>query len=384
MKRKASALLALIVAMISFTLPACSRTHAEDHEGGHEEQNKVVVTSPEARDVVITQPYVCQIRAKRYTEIRALEEGYLEEIDVKEGQAVKEKQVMFRVLPVLYKAKLEAERAEAKYAEIKLRNAKRLNEQKIVSDQDVALNEAELAKAEAKVRLAEAELNFTEVKAPFDGIMDRLYQMQGSLVKKEDLLTNLSDNSVMWVYFNVPEARYLEYEGRQAEGPQGKRDDSSRLHLADSRVELVLANGSKFPYSPGNTVTVEGKFNNETGNIAFRADFPNPDRLLRHGQTGTIRILRTMHNATVIPQRAAFEVLDKQYVWVVGEDHVVHRRPITIEHELEDIFVIKSGLELKDKIILEGVRQVQDGQKLEDFEFEKLGEALKHQKQHAE
>ena len=128
---------------------------------------------------------------------------------------------------------------------------------------------------------------------------------------------------------------------------------------------------------------IEAQFNNETGNIAFRADFPNPDGLLRHGQTGTILIHRTLKNALVIPQRATFELLDKRYVWVVGKDDVAHQTLITIKHELEDIFVINSGLDVKDKIVLEGVRQVEDGEKVE-YEFRKPEEALKNQKFHAE
>ncbi len=142
----------------------------------------------------------------------------------------------------------------------------------------------------------------------------------------------------MWVYFNVPEARYLEYMAGQ-----GKSKETSRLELANSRIELVLADGSKFDHDAGKIVTVEGKFNNETGNIPFRADFPNPDRLLRHGQTGNVLIHRTLKNAIVIPQRATFEILDKRYVYVVGKDDVVHQREIVVQHELDDIFVIKSG-----------------------------------------
>ena len=92
-------------------------------------------------------------------------------------------------------------------------------------------------------------------------------------------------------------------------------------------------------------LTIEAQFNNETGNIPFRADFPNPDGLLRHGQTGTILIHRTLKNAVVIPQRATFELLDKRYVWVVGDDDKANQTLITIKHELEDIFVIDSGLE---------------------------------------
>jgi membrane fusion protein (multidrug efflux system) len=144
----------------------------------------------------------------------------------------------------------------------------------------------------------------------------------------------------------------------------------------------VLASHDKFPESC-TRLTIEAQFNNETGNIAFRADFPNPDSLLRHGQTGTILIHQTLKNAVVIPQRATFELLDKRYVWVVGEDDVAHQRLITIMHELEDIFVIKSGLGVKDKIVLEGVRQVEEGSKVE-YEFRKPEEALKDQKFHAE
>ena len=225
-------------------------------------------------------------------------------------------------------------------------------------------------KAQAKAKLAQAELNFATVKAPFDGIVDRLHEQQGSLVKEGDILTTLSDNSLMWVYFNVPEARYLEYMaglGQDKEDPQ---------------IELVLANGNKFQQT-GKIGAIEAKFNNETGNIPFRADFPNPDGLLRHGQTGTVLIHRTLNDAIVIPQRATFEILDKRYVYVVDKDDVVHQREIVIQNELEDIFVIKKGLDVDDKIVLEGIRQVRDGEKVE-FEFRQPEEVLANQKNHAE
>jgi membrane fusion protein, multidrug efflux system len=202
------------------------------------------------------------------------------------------------------------------------------------------------------LKLAEAKLNFTDVRAPFDGIVGRLHEQAGSLITERDTLTTLSDNRVMWVYFNVPEKRYLEYmaaRGQDIEAP---------------KIELVLANGSKFP-NLGKIGAMEAEFNNKTGNIPFRADFDNPNGLLRHGQTGNVLIHRTLKNALVIPQRATFEILDKRYVYVVGKDDVVHQREIAIQNELEDSFVIKSGLDVNDRIILEGVRQVKDGEKVE-------------------
>src|SRR5208282_778161 len=156
---------------------------------------------------------------------------------------------------------------------------------------EVRLYEAKLAKAQAKADLALAELDFTNVTAPFDGIVDRLHEQLGSLIKERDILTTLSDNSVMWVYFNVPEAKYLEYKA------------SLKHENEDQRIELKLANGDKFPQI-GKIGAIEAKFNNETGNIPFRADFKNPDGLLRHGQTGTVLIDRTLNNAIIIPQRA--------------------------------------------------------------------------------
>jgi membrane fusion protein, multidrug efflux system len=344
--------------------------HKRHAEQVHPEEEKIVVTSPMAKDVTITQQYVCQIHSRRHIDVCALEEGYLMPIKVKEGQAVKEGDVLFEVVPVFYKARWDAAVAERNLAQLELNNTVRLFKKQGVSENEVKLFEAKLARAQANADLAEAEFNFTKVTARFDGIIDRLREMQGSMVKEGDILTTLSDNSVMWVYFNVPEAQYLEYMA------------SSEQEKKDRKVELELANHNKFP-RPASALTIEGQFNNQTGNIAFRADFENPNTLLRHGQTGTILIHRPLKNAVVIPQRATFELLDKRYVWVVGEDDVAHQRLITIKHELEDIFVVNSGLDVSDKIVLEGVRQVEEGGKVE-YEFRKPEEALKNQKFHAE
>lgn len=370
----------ILLALIPLSLPACDRMHAGEKEEPHQEHHKIVLTSPQAKDVVTTQQYVCQIHSQRHIAVKALQEGYLEEIPVKEGQAVAQGDVMFKILPTLYKTRLDAEVAEAQLAQIEFDNTKRLFDSKVVSNQEVALAQAKLDKAKAKAANAAAELNFTIVKAPYSGIIDRLEQQQGSLVKKEEILTTLSDNSVMWVYFNVPEARYLEYKARQG---KSKGAPSQRLELLDSHIELQLADGSKFPYTAGNSVTIEGKFNNETGNIAFRADVPNPDGLLRHGQTGNILVHRVTKGAIVIPQRATFEILDKRYVWIIDKDEKAHQREITVQYEMDDIFVIKSGIDVNDRIVLEGIQQVRDGEKVKS-EFRKPEEALANQKKHAE
>ncbi|MCA9112856.1 MAG: HlyD family efflux transporter periplasmic adaptor subunit, partial [Planctomycetaceae bacterium] len=157
--------------------------HGEEaHEGEHHAVHKIVVTSPVKKDVISTQQYVCQIHSCRHIEVRALEGGYLEKIEVQEGQSVKQGDPMFKILPVLLQAKLDADVAEADLAEIEFKNTQKLYKDKVVSDQEVALAKAKLAKAKAKVDLARAELNFTDIKAPFDGIVGQQMNQQGSLI----------------------------------------------------------------------------------------------------------------------------------------------------------------------------------------------------------
>jgi membrane fusion protein (multidrug efflux system) len=363
---KVSPILALTVALISLSLPACNK-HIEEH---HEEAHKITATNPQSKAVTLTEQYVCQIHSQRHIKVRALEMGYLEAITIKEGQLVKEGDLLFKVIPILYQKKADAELAEAKLAQLEYNYTKSLFAKKVVSENEVNLLGAKLAKAEAKAQLAAAELSFATVKAPFDGIVDRLHHQQGSLVEEGEILTTMSDNSVMWVYFNVPEARYLDYMAKL------------KQHKEDLKIELMLANGQKFDQI-GKIGAIEADFNNENGNIPFRADFPNPERLLRNGQTGTLLISHVQPGAIVIPQRATYEVLQKRYVFVVDKDDVAHQREIAIQNELEDQFIIKSGIGVDDKIVLEGIRQVRDGDKVEyeDRQAKQVAENLKY---HAE
>lgn len=370
---------AAILAGLCLSLTSCKRDHAVAGEHEHEPEHLVVATSPLVQDVVVTQKYVSQIHSRRHIELRALERGYLEEILVQEGQAVKKGQPLFQLLPVVYAARLHADQAELRSAEIKLRNTEQLFRDHVVSDQEVALANAELERAKAQVELATAELSFTEIRAPFDGIVDRQYEQQGSLIEEGDMLTTVSDNGVMWVYFNVPEADYLDFEAMR----EGDGSEPQHLRLPNAELQLQLANGRLFGERAAETITIESTFDHETGNILFRADFPNPDGLLRHGQTGTLLLHRKLADAVVIPQRATFEILDKQYVYVVGEDGVVHQRHITVAHEKDDVFVVAEGLAVGDRIVLDGVRQVHDGEHVET-DFVDPKEALKRLKHRAE
>jgi membrane fusion protein (multidrug efflux system) len=188
-------------------------------------------------------------------------------------------------------------------------------------------------------------------------------------VDEGDLLTTLSDNSQVWVYFNVPESDYLEY----ASSPQPEERKT---------VKLIMANGKPFDQS-GRINAIEAEFNSETGTIAFRADFPNPTGLLRHGETGNIRMTKMVKGAVLVPQKATFEILDHHYVYVVGKDDVVTQQRIRISEEIEDLFIVTDGVQEADKIVVEGLRQTKGGEKV-TYEFQEPEKAYQNLKLHAE
>jgi membrane fusion protein (multidrug efflux system) len=358
-------MIALLILFLG-VVAGCEKREPHAHAPHH----TIVVTTPVQDDVTSIQQYVCQIRSCRHIDMRALESGYLEKIQVSEGQQVAEGDLVFQILPTLFQARYETDVAEVAQVQIELDNTIRLFEKNVVVEREVALIRAKLAKAKAKLDLSKAELNFTSVRAPFSGIIDRFQKQQGSFVDEADILTTLSDNSTVWVYFNVPEKAYLEYMA-DMQNPKDQR-----------KIELRLANGSKFD-QVGKIGAIEAEFNNQTGNIPFRADFPNPNRLLRHGQTGTILISTVHPNSIVIPQRAVFEILSKRYVYVVDENNIIRQREIVVESELDDIYLIQDGLDVNDKIVLEGTRQVRDGDEVE-FEYRAPSTVLVDLKYHAE
>jgi membrane fusion protein (multidrug efflux system) len=159
----------------------------------------------------------------------------------------------------------------------------------------------------------------------------------------------------------VPEAEYLNYQ-----------TNVSKDKMLE--VKLRMANNELFKHA-GRVEAIEGEFDNETGNIAFRATFPNPEGLLRHGQTGNIEVNEPIKDAIIIPQKATFEVLDKRYAYVVDENHVVKARELTIGAELPDLFIVSHGLGENERIVNEGIRKVKENDKI-TYDYEEPGTAL--------
>lgn len=315
-----------------------------------EDAGKFTVTSPLKADTAFTKEYVSQIQSMRNIEVRAQEKGYLESINVDEGQYVRAGQVLFRIMPKMLEAERLKAQAAVKEAELELLNTKTLAEKNIVSKTEQAIAEAKLDEAKADLALAQVHLSLTEIKAPFDGVIDRIRFKQGSLIDEGTLLTTLSDNKFVYAYFNVSEKEYLDFKSRANASEK-------------NNVTLLLANGQPHKYK-GTIETVESEFDNNTGNIAFRAKFPNPDMLLKHGETGKVQMTVPINDALIIPQKATYEIQDKIYAYVLDKNDVIKSKNITIKNSLPNLYMVDAGLSKDDKILLEGVQNVKEDDKI--------------------
>jgi len=316
-----------------------------------------------SKDTTLHRSYVANINAYQHVELRAKVSGFLEDIMVDEGQFVKKGQLMFRLNDAEFKVQLSEAKAtltsamaEVKGAEVELGRVQSLVEKKIVTASDLDLANAKLAAAKAKVdealakeEKAKINLSYTIVRAPFDGIIDRILQKRGSLITEGTLLTSVSDIHAMHVYFKVSEKEYLNYVKNQQHG-----------NSHQTPATLVLADGTVYKH-PGKIETMEGEFDTETGSIAFRAVFPNPSRLLKHGASGNILLTSAVSKAMMVPQRSVLEIQDRNYVFVLDKDYKVKMKSFVPDLRIDDLVLVKSGLDEGDRIIYEGVQNIREG-----------------------
>ena len=309
------------------------------------------VSKPLVKDLTLNDEYVCQIRAIQHIEIRSLERGYLENVLVDEGEAVSQGQLLFQIKPSVYQADVQKSEAEVELSQIELENNQALVERDIISATEAAMSAAKLAKFKAELELAKTHLGFTEIRAPFDGLIGRFGDIRlGSLLEENQLLTTLSDTHRLWVYFNVPEAIYLDYMKNRRKG-------------GSQKVKLELANKEIYPET-GTIETIHSDFNSTSGNIAFRASFSNPHALLRYGQTGKILWPKKIRQAVIVPQKSTFEILDKRFIYVVDKAGVIHEREIKVAREEPHVYVVSSGITPDEMFLLERQHKLDKGDKI--------------------
>ncbi|TDB68948.1 efflux RND transporter periplasmic adaptor subunit [Arundinibacter roseus] len=320
-----------------------------------------------AQKAELHREYVGDINAVRNVEIYARVKGYLEQIYVDEGQEVRKGQLLFRINDEEYeaeaakaKANLQSAIAEAKAAELEVSRIKQLVDKKVISKIEWEVAEARLLASQARIEEARSaqtnaaiHMSRTRIKAPFDGVINRIPYKVGSLIDEGTLLTSVSDTRFVYVYFNVSENEYLEFiKSRKQTG-----DTDNRI------VELQLADGSEFP-EKGRIQTMEGEFDEGTGSIAFRAQFSNPGKLLKHRSSGTIRLTNAVTDAILVPQKAVFEIQDKSYVYVVGKDNQVKVKSFVPKSRFSDYYLVQSGLKEGDRVVYEGIQSLKDNVKI--------------------
>jgi len=334
------------------------------NQGGEEKATatKYPVTNPVLRDTSYLSEYIAEIHSVQNIEIRTRVKGYIEQNYLDEGKNVQEGQLMFSLSSSSYKeelvkakAQVKSAIAEMRTAQLELQNKKLLYNKKIVSKTELEKAEANLEALEAKVEEAKSQeagaklhLSYTTIKAPFKGTINRIPYKVGSLIDEGTLLTTLSNNTQVYAYFNVSEKEYLKY----IQNKVGEQD-----------ILLQLADNSVHKY-PGKIQTIEGEFDRNTGTIAFRAIFPNPELILKHGASAKVLIKNELKNVLLIPQKATFEIQDKFYVYTVDAQNKISMRNIQIGRRMPHLFVVVGGLSPQDKIVYEGIQNMKDGDEI--------------------
>ena len=296
--------------------------------------------------------------------------GYIFKQHVNEGDYVKAGDLLFTIDTVqvvaeinVARANVEAAKAQVETAQLTFDTKNELFKQQIISANDLQMAQNSLASAKAALAQcqaalvnAERNLEFCKVTSPIDGLVGIIPYSPGNLVSSTSTnpLTTITDVAKMRCYFSISEREALALS-RQYGSPE-------EIAAALPEVELNLVDGSRYPYK-GRVITVSGVPDGTTGSIRIRADFPNPEMMIKSGFSGTLLMPTTVEDAIVIPQQASYEIQSKRFVYVVSDSNTVHATPIEVL-SLNDgtNFVVTSGLKAGQKIVTDGVTFLREGQ----------------------
>lgn len=350
-----------------------------------EPNKKFAVVTLQPTDVELKSSYPATVRGKQDVEIRPQVAGFITKLCVDEGATVRRGQPLFIIDQVQYEAAVKQAEAGVKVAEASVateeltyKNKIELHKKKIISDYELqsaqntlASKKASLAQAEAQLVNARQNLSYTVVSSPSDGIVGSIPYRIGSLVSASIAtpLTTVSQYSEMYAYFSLTEKELLNLI----------RKDAGEKKMIESfpTVELQLADGSLYDQN-GKVETISGVIDPTTGSVTLRAAFPNPNHLLRSGGTGSVLIPYRMESAVVVPQKATYEVQDKKFVYVLQPDNTIKNTEIQIFNvDNGSDYVVMSGLKAGDKIVIENVSTLKDGQAIEPITKEQSEQNFK-------
>lgn len=318
------------------------------------------VGTPMISSTWVDREYVGKAEAVRYVELRSRLRGFIEQVGVDEGQSVKAGQLLFSISArelaqevKKARAAIDVAAAELEAAEVEQRNSKLLLEKSIASQTEYDLASAKVAALTAKLEEARAhegqaqiDLSYGQLRAPFDGVVNRIPRKVGAVVGEDELLTTITDTQEVFVYFRLSEQEFL---------------DTAASGGPPKTVSLKLANGATYP-EEGTVDAVETEFDEDTGNLALRARFTNREGLLKHGSTGKVVVRTELGRTLVVPQAATFEIQELLYVYTLDADDRARATRIVPRARLDEAFVVESGVTEKNRIVLEGVHKVREGQ----------------------
>jgi membrane fusion protein (multidrug efflux system) len=339
---------------------------------------RVVVTTVTPQTVPIYGEYVARTEARQAVEVRARVGGYLEKVLFKEGSQVRAGQLLLVIDPRPYRAALQEARGSLAQAQATLWKAQQdVDRLKPLVAEDAApqvdldnakaqvkYGQASIEKAKAAMAKTELDLKFSEIRSPITGIIGKEEVTVGNLVNRDQtLLATVSSWDPMRVVFSISEPDYLRRAQKYREGEPFSPGQS------EEPFELVMADNSVFPFR-GSLSFVDRALNLTTGTLNVYVSFPNPNRLLRPGLFGRIRlVLEERPNALLVPQRAVQVMQGVKSVFVVGQDDKVALRTVSLGERYKDFFIITVGLKAGDRVVVEGLQKVIPGQRVTPTEL---------------
>ena len=307
------------------------------------------------QDAVVYQEYTANLEGQQNVEIRPKVSGFIEKIYVDEGQVVRKGQLLFKLETQTLNQDASAAKAMIQAAQVEVDRLKPLVDRKIISNVQLETAKAKLAQAKSAYGSIASNIGFGTIVSPVNGVIGSLPFREGSLVNStSDMpLTTVSDTKIIRAYFSMNEKQLLLFN------KTFKGATTAEKLKSVPEVSLLLVDNSEYDQK-GKIVTMNGLVNPTTGTTQFRAEFKNPEAILRSGNSGIIRLPIVQKDVVVVPQNAVFEVQGKQMIFVVGEGNKVQSKIITTNGTSDLNFIVTEGLSEGDIVVVEGASKLKN------------------------
>lgn len=365
----------LMFAAVAATLVSCGGGGGRPQFGDNEYPVATVGTS--SADMQSTYP--ATIKGVQDVEIRPKATGFITQVNVKEGQTVGAGQVLFVIDNETAQQQVRQAQAavntaqqQCNTAKLTYENSQKLHESRVIGDFELQTSQnsyevaqAQLAQAQAALASAKEQLSYCYVKSPASGVVGTLPFKKGALVSASNVLTTVSNNSSMEVYFSVTEKAAMQL---QAAGLQSLPS-----------VKLLLADGTTYGHE-GKVTKMSGVIDQATGSVQLIALFQNPERILKSGGSGTIVIPRQTNDAIVIPQSCVSEVQNKKFIYLLGSDNKVKYTEIKVDPQDDgNNYIVTEGLKAGDKYVTNGITKLTDGMEIKPITPERYQQKIAEQ-----